>query len=165
MRSIPVACAALLFTGVTLAAQDLEPPPAPPAPPAPPSARLAPPPPPPPPPPQEMALGLGGRVLHDLDLSADQRRRIRTLVDAARGQGLAEAGEALHEARHALERALWEPEADVSRLRAAAAEAEDHLFALRRQLAQEVLQVLTEDQRTEFLRALDETPAWGPPRP
>ena len=112
-----------------------------------------------------MALGLGGRVLHDLDLSAEQRRRIRALVDTARGEGLAEAGEALHDARHALERALWDPEADVSALRAAAAEAEDHLFALRRQLTQQVLQVLTEDQRTELLRTLGETPTWGPPRP
>jgi Spy/CpxP family protein refolding chaperone len=115
-----------------------------------------------------MALGPAGRLLRDLDLSAGQRRQIRSLVDEAREGGLLQAGEALHEARQALERALWHAEDDdvaVRALRAAAAEAEDRLFGLRRGLARDVLQVLTEDQRAELLRALDETPAWGPPRP
>jgi Spy/CpxP family protein refolding chaperone len=165
-------CAALLFTGVSLAAQDLDTPPPPPVPPSPPPAALAPPPPPPPPPGgPDMALGLAGHALRELDLSPEQRSQVRTLVRAAREGGLMEAGEQLHAARHALECALWDPateDAGLRALRAAAAEAEDRVFALRRQLAHDVLQVLTEDQRAQLLqvlRARDETPAWGPPRP
>jgi len=118
-----------------------------------------------------MALGPAGHALRELDLSPEQRSRVRALVRAARDGGLMEAGEQVHAARHALERSLWDPDtadADLRALRAAAAEAEDRVFALRRQLAHEVLQVLTEDQRTELLQVLqarDETPAWGPPRP
>jgi Spy/CpxP family protein refolding chaperone len=114
-----------------------------------------------------MALGLGGRVLHELDLTAEQRTQIRTLVRTARDQGMGDAFEAVHTARQALERALWDPETDETRLgalRQAAAETEDRLFAVRRKLARDVLQLLTEEQRTEFLQLLDETPAWGPPR-
>ena len=161
-------CTALLFTGVSLAAQDLDtPPPPPPAPPSPPSAALAPPPPPPPPGGPDMALGPAGHALRELDLSPEQRLQIRTLVRAARDRGLMEAGEAVHRARQALERALWDPATDQTRLgalRARAADAEDRVFSLRRQLAHDVLQLLTDDQRADFLQALD-FPAWGPPRP
>ena len=172
MHAKLIACAALLFTGVSLAAQDLDTPPPPPPPPSPPSAALPPPPPPPPPPGgPEMALGPGGRALRELDLSPEQRSQIRALVRAARERGLMEAGEAVHRARQALERALWDPATDEARssaLRAEAVQAENRVFALRRQLAHDVLQVLTEDQRAEFLqdlKALDDPPAWGPPRP
>jgi Spy/CpxP family protein refolding chaperone len=115
-----------------------------------------------------MALGLGGRVLHELDLTAGQRSQIRTLVRTARDQGMGEAFEAVHTARQALERALWEPATDETRLgalREEAGEAEARLLAARLQLARDVLQVLTEVQRTQFLQLLDETPTWGPPRP
>jgi Spy/CpxP family protein refolding chaperone len=173
MRPTPIACAALLFTGITLAAQDMDTPPSPPAPPAPPSARLAP----PPPPPRgslgslgglDMALGPGGRALHALDLTAEQRRQIRDLVRTARDQGMGDAFQALHGARQELERALWDPSSDEARLgalRQAAIDAEDRLLSARRPLAHAVLQVLSEDQRAAFLQLLDETPTWGPPRP
>ena len=164
MRLTPIACAAFLVTGFALAAHALDVPPAPPAPPAPPSAPLAPPPPPPPP---DMALGLGGRALHELDLTTEQRRQVRSLVRGSMDDGLGEALEAVHTARQALERALWDPSADEARLSALrhdAAQAEDRLLGARRQLAREVVQLLTEDQRTELLQLLDETPRWGPPR-
>jgi RNA polymerase sigma-70 factor (ECF subfamily) len=111
-----------------------------------------------------MALGLAGHALRELDLSPEQRSQVRTLVRAAREGGLMEAGEQLHAARHALEWALWDPateDAGLRALRAAAAEAEDRVFALRRQLAHDVLQVLTEDQRAQLppgTPARDETP-------
>ncbi|HEX5042788.1 MAG TPA: Spy/CpxP family protein refolding chaperone [Candidatus Polarisedimenticolaceae bacterium] len=164
MRLTSIACAALVVTGTTLAAPNLDPPPSPPAPPVPLSAPM----PPLPPSPPDMALGLGGRILHELDLTAGQRSQIRTLVRTARDQGLGEAFEAAHAARQALERALWSPGTDESRLgalRQEAEEAETHLLEARLKLARDVLQVLTEEQRTEFLQLLAETPGWGPPRP
>lgn len=115
-----------------------------------------------------MALGPAGRALRELDLTAEQRDRIRTVVHSSKDQGLREAAEAVHTARQALERALWDRDADDTRLaalRQAAADAEDRLLAARRPLVRDVLQVLTEDQRTELLKLLDETPTWGPPRP
>ena len=115
-----------------------------------------------------MALGLGGRALHELDLTAEQRRQVRTLVRTSMDDGLGDAFEAVHTARQALERALWDPstgEARLSALRQAAAEAEDRLLGARRQLAREVVQLLHEDQRTELLQLLDAAPTWGPPRP
>ena len=69
----------------------------------------------------------------------------------------------VHQTRRALERALWDPEADdaeIATLRGAAVEAENRLLAARRQLVGEVLKLLTEDQRAELGRVLDA----GPPR-
>jgi Spy/CpxP family protein refolding chaperone len=106
-----------------------------------------------------MALGMGGRALHDVDLSVEQRRQVRALVEAAKKDGLSDAMEELHASRRALERAVWNPDtgdAELSRLRAEIAGAEDSLLTLRRRLAGEVLRLLSEEQRQQLARALDE---------
>lgn len=155
MMRLPIACLALLLAGTSLAAEYPEVPPPPPPPPA------APLPPAPPPPPLDMALGMGGRALHGVDLTVEQRRQIRTRVEAAKKEGLSDAVERLHGSRRALERAVWNPDtgdAELGRLRGEVAEAEERLLTLRRRLAGEVLQLLSEEQRQQLARALDERP-------
>lgn len=161
-----IACAVLLFAGAALAAELPPPPPPPP----PPRAADVPSPPPPPPPPSgagEMALGPAGRALHEIDLTAAQRREVRELVERHRREGLDAAFRAVHEARRVLELQVWEPdagEAELARAEDALADAEGRVTGLRRRLAAELLALMDADQRAAFGRALRE-PRWGGPRP
>jgi len=114
-------------------------------------------------------LGPVGRILHDLDLSADQRQavheRIRTRVDG----GLADLVHDLSQARRQLDMTLWDAASTDADLQAATdlvAERSRALDLGRRQLALEVLGLLTEDQRAAFRAMLAEGPDVppGPPR-
>ncbi|UCF69354.1 MAG: hypothetical protein JSV80_08810 [Acidobacteriota bacterium] len=137
------------------------------APPAP--GHLAPPPPPPgqhgPPNP---VIGMAGPALHELGLSREQREQIHVLVRNALEDEFGQLLEAFGEARRALELAIWSSsssEQDLALASQTVAERASQLEFARHQLAREILDLLTEDQRAAFQQALAEAPSHpGPPR-
>ncbi len=122
----------------------------------------------PPPPPPDPVMGMAGRVIHELDLRQAQQKQIRAIVHKAVGGDLGLLARSFVEARHALEVRVWDPAATeqdmISALQTLSDRARD-LESARRKLAVEILAVLTEDQRAEFLGRLGEEPEppMGPP--
>jgi Spy/CpxP family protein refolding chaperone len=116
----------------------------------------------------EGLLGPAGRALHELELTEEQRDGLHAVLDHFRSDDDVEAAlRATHEARRALDRAVWDEDAgstDLTQAGAAVAEAEGRLAAIRHRMAKEILDLLTEEQRAAFAKALDR-PRWGVPRP
>lgn len=117
-----------------------------------------------PPPPPDPVMGLGGMLLRGLDLTADQRTQVRDIVRRAMQGHLGELARAFGEARHALEVKVWDPsstEQDMIALSGTVSERAVALESGRRQLAKDLLGILTEEQRDAFLERLADDP--GPP--
>ena len=107
-------------------------------------------------------------ILHDLDLTAEQRDQIHTIVRRYHDDGLQARVEAVQQARQAHQLSVWDPKASDADLSSTADEVADRakdVDAVLHRMASEILGVLTEDQRAEFRTRLSETPDGpdGPP--
>jgi Spy/CpxP family protein refolding chaperone len=125
--------------------------------------------PPPPPPPQgaphpplpDPVIGMAGPALHGLQLDEEQMQQIGDIVRGHIESGL---GDILHEfdqAKRALETAIWTPGATGSDIAASSetvATLARQLELARHDLALDVLELLTEEQRAEFLEMLQAEP-------
>jgi len=113
--------------------------------------------------PFEPAMGAAGHALRRLDLSVDQRRQVREVVERRMEGELGESLRSFMDARRALEAAVWDPEASAADVRAASdlvAEKAQAIVEQRHALALEVLAGLTDEQRDAFRALLTA----GPPR-
>ena len=130
-------------------------------------ALAAPPGPPAPPPPAQgpdHLLGPVAGLLHELDLTAQQRARIRTLVHEARDGELGESLREVEAAHHRLEILTWDADADDEDIAGAVralAERVRGIALARHELALDILEILTQEQRDELQARLEE----GPPEP
>ena len=125
---------------------------------------------PPGPPPPDPVMGMAGRVIHELDLTRAQEKQIHDLVHKAIEGDLGLLARRFGEARHALEVRVWDPAATEQDMITASQTLSDRsreLELARHALALEILPVLSEDQRAEFLGRLGEAPKppVGPPPP
>ena len=120
----------------------------------------------PPPPPPDPVMGMGGMVLRQMNLDPDQRQQVRAIVRKAVEGHLGDLARAFGEARHALEMKVWDPRSTEQDMIVASGMVSERVAALesaRRQLARDVLAVLTEEQRDAFFERLAADP--GPPPP
>jgi len=119
--------------------------------------------------PPDPVMGPAGHLLHELDLSFDQRRQVRETVRGAMEGELGALARDFGEARHALETLVWDPGATDEAIRSASdvvAGWARALDAARHRFAASVLSVLTEEQREAFREMLAEGPMPPPgPRP
>jgi Spy/CpxP family protein refolding chaperone len=110
-------------------------------------------------------LGHAGRALHELDLSREQQSRIREVVREAAEAGIGGQVRAFEEARRELDSLIWDPSSTEQEVLAAsqalAGLAEQRAMA-QHALARDILEILTVEQREDFLQALEEMPQ-GPP--
>ena len=98
-------------------------------------------------------------ILHDLDLTAEQRDQIHSIMRKYHDDGLDTRLEAVEQARQAHQLSVWDPKATDSELASSADAVADKLKDLDgvlHRLASEILGVLTEDQRAEFRQRLSE---------
>ncbi len=90
------------------------------------------------------------RVAHELDLTAEQRERIRDIVRSHWEAGLGDLARQARDARRQLRRLIHDPEAPESEIRAAVRGASvpaENLAVARHRLARDVQEVLTPEQR------------------
>jgi Spy/CpxP family protein refolding chaperone len=123
---------------------------------------------PPGPPPPDPILGPAGRLLHEIGLTRAQDKQLRDVVGKAIDAGLGQAARGFMEARHALEVLVWNAASSDQDMISAEQTLSDRtrdLEQARKHLAADILAVLTEDQRAEFLERLgeDPKPPMGPP--
>ncbi len=115
--------------------------------------------------PPDPAMGMAGRILHDLDLTEEQQTQIHDLLRGSMTGPLGRLAQSFGEARHLLEVRIWDPastDQDVADAHAVMAERSRQLEVARRRLAADVLAVMTEEQRAAFQQMLREPPP--PPR-
>ena len=106
-------------------------------------------------------MGIAGPALHQLELTRDVREQVRDIVEGYMDGELGQRLESLGEARRALDLAIWSSGADamqITDLSQAVAYQASQLHLLRQQLAAEVLQLLTEEQRETFGQLLADAP-------
>jgi Spy/CpxP family protein refolding chaperone len=106
-------------------------------------------------------MGIAGPALHQLELTRDVKQQIRGIVDGYMEGELGQRAEAFREARRALELVIWNSDASemqITDLSQAVAYQSSQLNIVRQQLAGEILQLLTEDQRETFGQLLAEAP-------
>jgi Spy/CpxP family protein refolding chaperone len=104
---------------------------------------------------------MAGMALHGLQLEQEQMQQIGDVVRGHVEGGLGDILREFDQARRALEIAIWSPgasEADIAAASDAVAALARPLEVARRGLALDVLQLLTEDQRAEFLEMLQAEP-------
>jgi Spy/CpxP family protein refolding chaperone len=103
-----------------------------------------------------LALAAGtsqAREVRAIDLTTEQRDRIREIVERHRSEGMADAATKSREAQRAARRILRDQTASEAAVREAykkAAAAREELVVLRRRTRSEVLSVLTPEQRKEL---------------
>jgi Spy/CpxP family protein refolding chaperone len=107
-------------------------------------------------------------ILHELELSTEQRDQIHSIVRRYHEDGLPARVEAVQQARQAHQLSVWDPKASDAELSSTADAVADRardVDAVLHRMAAEILGVLTEDQRAEFRTRLSETPDGpdGPP--
>lgn len=118
--------------------------------------------------PPDPAMGLAGRILHDIDLSDAQKGQIHGLVRSHIDGELKSLIQDFGEARHQLENVVWDPKASDRDLAAASdalAQASLALEKGRRRLASDVLHTLTGSQQQRFHEMLAAAKPPGPPEP
>lgn len=119
--------------------------------------------------PPDLVLGPAGRILHELDLSSEQRQQIRETLESQIDGQLGTLARSFMDARHALELRVWDPQATQDEIHSASdlvAERAQALEEARHGLALEILALLTDEQRQAFREMLAEgpMPPPGPPR-
>jgi Spy/CpxP family protein refolding chaperone len=107
-------------------------------------------------------------ILHDLELTAEQRDQIHSIVRKYHEDGLDTRIEAMEQARQAHQLSVWDPkatDADLTSTADAVADKLKDVDGVLHRMASEILGVLTEDQRAEFRNRLSEEPGEfdGPP--
>ena len=98
-------------------------------------------------------------ILHDLDLTTEQRDQIHTIVRRYHEDGLPARLDAVEQARQAHQLSVWDPKATDAELASTADAVADKLKdvdGVLHRMASEILGVLTEDQRAEFRTRLSE---------
>lgn len=114
------------------------------------------------------AMGLAGRILHDLDLTDSQKLQIHDLLRAHLDSDLKPLIQDFFEARHDLESLVWDPAVSDKEILAASDTLSQTSLALekgRRRLATDVMRALTESQRQTFHEMLASAKPPMPPGP
>src|SRR5262245_16534517 len=118
--------------------------------------------------PPDLALGLAGRILRDLDLTDAQKRQVHGILRSHVDGELRSLIQDFGESRRRLETLVWDPsvpEKDVSTAAETLADASQALEKARRRLAADVLGALTEAQRRTFHEMLAAAKPPMPPGP
>ncbi len=101
------------------------------------------------------------RLMHRLDLSADQRDKVKDIVRTYRDGDLGTAARDLRDAHHALEVAIWSTgstEASISEAVQGLSAKIAAMAEVRHRMAGEITNVLTDEQRAQLQNLLQEPP-------
>src|SRR5262245_36639126 len=118
--------------------------------------------------PPDPILGMAGMALRGIDLTPTQKVQLRDVLHTARTGELGSLAREFMEARRGLELLVWNPastEQEIADQGAAVSGASQALDQARRQLAADVLALLTDEQRAEFQENLAREPRPPSDRP